>query len=202
MTRLASVLAAFALAAVLGTVALAIAVSVRDRPAPEATSPAWQVVHGAHGSFEVPPVTAGWTVEGPEVTIFYTDDAGLPSVGVSGPATYDAGYCEDTDAPSNRAFAGHVEGVEEGTRLGAWVRAVGGSDATVWQTPVRLADGTDATRTSAVVREPDGPCAAPRVRLDLVSWDGASFVLLRDLGAPGALGRAAAARILTSLTSR
>lgn len=180
-----------------------------ERPVP-GSSPPWQLVAGATGSFEVPPESAGWTLRGPDQVLYYADQHGDPLVGVAGPAVLDDGYCDRSRKASNRGFAGltgpHPGGVRQVNVREArrWRTAVAGRPTTDGRTNrLVLSDGSVGVHTSALVRPaPAGPCQPERVALDHVSVAGANgvvtLVVVRDLGAHAATA-AEVDRVLRSL---
>ena len=180
-------------------------------PAP--TPPAWQVVTGPAGTFEVPPEAAGWRVRDPDQVVYYADRHGDPLVGIAGPAVLDDGYCASATGASNRGFAG-LTGPRRGTAWQVsrresrrWRTAVAGRATPPGRTtPLTLEDGSVAVRSHAVVRPlVAGPCQAERVALDHVSVAGSAgvvtLVVVRDLVA-GAAPIADIERLLRTLRVR
>ena len=176
--------------------------------------PGLRVVDGAGGSFAV---GERWSATPAGAVLFYADERGRAVAGLAGAQVADVGWCAGWPA-SQRGFAG-LAPLEPGAgarAVGALVRRVAARWArgiTARPPPdvdlarVRLADGVPALRASLrlVPAAGGGPCAARRVRLDVVGYAGAeglsTFVLVRDLG-PGGIGTTEAEAVLQSLRSR
>src|ERR1700712_2177045 len=99
-TRLAFVLGAVAVLAVLATAAVALTTYVGD----DSADPLVVRDPATGARFEVP--AEGWEVRGQRSRIYYADDAGRPTAVVTGPAVFRDGYCEADPGDSNRGFAG------------------------------------------------------------------------------------------------
>lgn len=219
--RIALLLAVLATLAVVGTTALAVATYPRRHPGDVARAGAARglVVRGPHATIEV--AGRGWTTTGSDTVVYYVNRSGRPSVGVSGPAVFRAGYCRGRPA-SSRGFAGFNRPVPgddlrrvETRLVRLWVAAVA-LDRDRWtsgpHTPVRtrevtLADGSTGLRSTSVVTVPrPGRCDAPRVEVTLVGFRAgrvvATLVMVRDVGGPGTLGDRRAERVLASLRPR
>lgn len=181
-SRVALVLAVFAVLSVLTTAAIAVATDLGDdeesMPEPLVVAERLVVTDPASGArFWVP--VRQWEVRGPRSRIYYADSDGQPTTVVRGPAVFRDGYCAGSPEASNRAFAGFTR-----QPFAAWVGSLGQVIAESDET-VTVADGSEALLQRARV-QPDtsGPCAAPEAYVAMVHTDDVRVVLVADAGAP------------------
>ena len=172
--RLAVVLGAVAVLAVLATAVVAAATYLRDdEPAPTARA---LVVRdpGSDARFEVP--AEGWRVRDADERISYGEAA------ASGPAVLDEGYCHARPEGSFRAMAGFTD-----QDFGTWLRGLAGGEELLTsgreQEPVTLSDGTPATLRRVSVLGGRGPCSAPGFELAMLRAGDVRAVLVRDIDA-------------------
>jgi hypothetical protein len=196
-SRVALVLGAVAVLAVVATAALAVATYVGDDSDGEVSGPPLLVTDPASGaSFELP--GKDWEVRGPRSRIFYEDDSGRPSAVVTGPAVYRDGYCAERPGDSNRGFAGFTD-----QPFDAWVESLAG-DARARSTGdprerVVLDDGTSATLWWTSLTGGSGECAAAGIEVAMVRAGDVRAVLVADSGDEGTLSHDEVRRILPTL---
>ena len=169
--RLAVVLGAVAVLAVLATVAVAVATYLRDDGSAPASGPLVVRDLGSGARFEVP--AERWRVHDPDERISYGD------VSVAGPAVLDEGYCRNEPEGSFRAVAGFTD-----ASFGAWVRGVTGGSSISTGTSreqVALDDGTAATYLWTGLMAPAGTsCPASGIEVAMVRAGGVRALIVAD----------------------
>ena len=176
--RLAVVLGAVAVLAMVGTAAVAVATYLDDDPSPVA-EPLVVTDPATGATFEVP--DQGWQVRDPAERISY----GVASV--SGPTVLDEGYCRARPEGSFRAMAGFTD-----ESFDAWVDGVIGGERAVSTGTTRrrivLAGGEPALLAHVGLLLGRDGCSPGAVDLAMVRAGGVRVVVVADTdGSPGTL---------------
>ena len=142
---------------------------------------------------------AGAEVLPPGERLLYRDADGSVAASVAGAALLAPGACPDVPG-SSRGFVGVVRGDHE-ELVRAWSR---GLAAAVGSPPTRSdVEAPVGRRTDlAVAVRLDAPCQPPRVHASLLTRSGVTVVLVRDVGAEGAIDDAATELLLASTVFR
>ncbi|WP_300527200.1 hypothetical protein [uncultured Nocardioides sp.] len=138
---------------------------------------------------------SGAEVLAPGERLLYRDADGSVAASVAGAALLASGACPDVPG-SSRGFVGVVRGDHE-ELVRAWSR---GLAAAVGSAPTRSdVDAPAGRRTDLAVEvRLDAPCQPPRVHASLLTRSGVTVVLVRDVGAAGAIDDATAELLLAS----